>query len=217
MVVMGFAAAALTGIWHERRGTPLNRTVQAPHWPSPQPYLVPIRPSSSRSAVRSGVSGSQWTVCRLPLISSSIGFAIILRSACGIPQAGSPSATSYHRGISGTNRRNRRTRLPSVATVLCSSESSRNAIFAMSGPPWKSPTATRSGVHVSPTPIWLSLSSSLWGEISASNAGRGFNLCNHPNFGLPNTLITSSTLGVSNDLAGQEPSRFMPCALRFEF
>jgi len=129
MVVMGFAAAALTGIWHERRGAPPNRTVQAPHWPSPQPYLVPIRPSSSRSAVRSGVSGSQWTVCRLPLISSSIGFAIIRPSSCGIPQA-SPSATSYHRGMSRKNRRNRRTRLRSVITQLRSSESTRNGFFA---------------------------------------------------------------------------------------
>ena len=44
-----------------------------------------------------------------------------------------------------------------------------------------------------------------------------FNLFNHPNFGPPNTLTTSSTFGVINSLAGQEPSRVMQFALRFEF
>jgi hypothetical protein len=55
-----------------------------------------------------------------------------------------------------------------------------------------------------------------------------FNLFNHPNFGPPNTLITSSTFGVITSreaaetanpalLAGQEPSRVMQFALRFEF
>src|SRR6266700_7775762 len=77
MVVMGFDATALTGIWHERRGAPPIRTVHAPHCPSPQPYLLPVRPSSSRKTFNRGVSGAYLTGYRLSLTSSSIGFAMI--------------------------------------------------------------------------------------------------------------------------------------------
>src|ERR1700675_2236138 len=38
--------------------------------------------------------------------------------SCEILQAASPSATSYHRGISRKNRRNRRNQVPSTAAVL---------------------------------------------------------------------------------------------------
>jgi hypothetical protein len=44
-----------------------------------------------------------------------------------------------------------------------------------------------------------------------------FNAFNHPNFGLPDTGITSSTFGVITSLAGQEPARVMQFALRFDF
>src|SRR5947208_16853227 len=67
MVVMDFAAAALTGIWHERRGAPPISTVQAPHAPSPQPYLAPVRPSSSRSTISRLRSGCGSTSCDRPL------------------------------------------------------------------------------------------------------------------------------------------------------
>jgi len=39
-----------TGAMHERVATPSTCTVQAPHWAMPQPYLVPVRPISLRSA-----------------------------------------------------------------------------------------------------------------------------------------------------------------------
>src|SRR6266849_5462321 len=77
IVVIGLPAAALTAIWHDLRGTPPISTVQAPHWPSPQPYLLPVRPSSSRSTYNSGVSGSYRTGYFLPLTSISIKFAMI--------------------------------------------------------------------------------------------------------------------------------------------
>lgn len=47
---------------HERTGWPPRCTVQAPHWPMPQPYLVPCRFNSSRMTHRSGVSGGTSTV-----------------------------------------------------------------------------------------------------------------------------------------------------------
>ena len=36
-------------------------TRHAPHWPTPQPYLVPVNPSRSRSAHRSGMSAGAAT------------------------------------------------------------------------------------------------------------------------------------------------------------
>jgi hypothetical protein len=38
--------------------TPSMCTVQAPHWAMPQPNLVPVKPSVSRSTHSNGVSGS---------------------------------------------------------------------------------------------------------------------------------------------------------------
>lgn len=44
-----------------------------------------------------------------------------------------------------------------------------------------------------------------------------YNTFNHPNFGIPDTGVTSGRLGVISGLAGQEPSRVMQFALRFDF
>src|SRR6185437_13754752 len=52
---------AAIGTWQDRVGTPPRCTVQAPHWPMPQPYLVPMSPIVSRSTQSSGVSGSTST------------------------------------------------------------------------------------------------------------------------------------------------------------
>ena len=67
MVTIFLPAAAVTGVTHERTGWPSMCTVQAPHWAIPQPYLVPVRSSESRSTHNSGVSGSTSTCCALPL------------------------------------------------------------------------------------------------------------------------------------------------------
>ena len=67
MVVICLPATALSGSEHERVGTPSTCTVQAPHWAIPQPYLVPIRPITSRSTHSSGVSGSTSTSCESPI------------------------------------------------------------------------------------------------------------------------------------------------------
>src|SRR6185436_11016313 len=68
MVVMRLPTAALTGITHERVAAPLMWTVQAPHCAMPQPYLVPVRPTCSRSTHSNGVLGSTLTSCVFPLI-----------------------------------------------------------------------------------------------------------------------------------------------------
>src|ERR1700752_4799528 len=76
MVMMDFPAASLTESWHERRGVPFRSMVQAPHCPSPQPYFVPVRPSSSRSAKSKVVSGSESNSRLFPFICAWIGPAI---------------------------------------------------------------------------------------------------------------------------------------------
>src|SRR5947208_9899482 len=68
MVVICLPSAALTGSEHERVATPLMCTVQAPHCAMPQPYLVPVIPSESRSTQSKGVSGSTSTLWVWPLI-----------------------------------------------------------------------------------------------------------------------------------------------------
>ena len=63
------AVTALTGSMQERVATPSICTVQAPHWATPQPYLVPVSPSCSRMTQSSGVvpSTSTSTLCPLTL------------------------------------------------------------------------------------------------------------------------------------------------------
>src|SRR6266478_3871903 len=81
MVMMDFPVASLTESWHERRGMPFRSMVQAPHWPSPQPYFVPVRPSSSRRAKSRFVSGPETKIRLFPLICVWMGPAIAPRSA----------------------------------------------------------------------------------------------------------------------------------------
>src|SRR5262245_42235593 len=58
---------------HERCTAPFTCTEHAPHWATPQPYLVPVRPTCSRITHKSGVSGSACTSSTLPLM---LSFAI---------------------------------------------------------------------------------------------------------------------------------------------
>src|SRR5689334_4985972 len=66
MVVISAPCSEETGSWQERTAAPLSCTVHAPHWPTPQPYLVPLRSSTSRSTQRRGMSDGASTVVGLP-------------------------------------------------------------------------------------------------------------------------------------------------------
>ena len=68
MVVICLPSAAETGITQERAASPSTCTVQAPHTATPQPYLVPVRPTCSRITHSSGVLGLTLTSSDLPLI-----------------------------------------------------------------------------------------------------------------------------------------------------
>ena len=62
MVVTLLFPTAEMGVEQARTGWPSTCTVQAPQSAMPQPYLVPVRPNSSRSAHSSGVSSGTLTV-----------------------------------------------------------------------------------------------------------------------------------------------------------
>src|ERR1700745_3631402 len=55
------------GVTQERVAAPLICTVHAPQSAIPQPNLVPVMPSTSRSTHKSGVSPSTSTTCVVPL------------------------------------------------------------------------------------------------------------------------------------------------------
>src|SRR5579864_3382733 len=62
-----FPTAALTWVLHDRTAEPSSSTVHAPHWPSPQPYLVPVSSRRSRKTFSRVSSGATSTVCSFPL------------------------------------------------------------------------------------------------------------------------------------------------------
>lgn len=72
-----------TGTEQDRTTLPSTCTLQAPHAEIPQPNLVPVRPSSSRSAQSKGVSGSPANVTLFPFTCAAI--AIALFSSLSIP------------------------------------------------------------------------------------------------------------------------------------
>src|SRR5262245_393087 len=55
-----------TGVVQDLTACPLTCTVHAPHTAMPPPYLVPVRPNSSRTTHISGVSGSLLEVAGFP-------------------------------------------------------------------------------------------------------------------------------------------------------
>src|ERR1035438_4686915 len=57
---------------------PSRSTVQAPHWPSPHPYLAPVSERWSRSTVSKGISGSASMGRRVPFTVSWVTVGIRL-------------------------------------------------------------------------------------------------------------------------------------------
>jgi len=66
VVIFCPGCTADTGSAQLRIGTPSRCTVQAPHCATPQPYLVPVSPSCSRSTHSSGVAPSTSTLTTSP-------------------------------------------------------------------------------------------------------------------------------------------------------
>src|SRR5215469_16666898 len=71
MVVIFLSATVPTRVMHERCAFPSINTVQAPHCPSPQPYLLPVRSRSSRRTLSRLLSASTSIFRAAPLTFNS--------------------------------------------------------------------------------------------------------------------------------------------------
>src|SRR5689334_23305933 len=67
IVVTERPETSLTAVMQARVAAPSTCTVHAPHSATPQPYLVPLSPSSSRKYQSSGIDGSPSNDCSWPL------------------------------------------------------------------------------------------------------------------------------------------------------
>jgi hypothetical protein len=74
------------------------------------------------------------------------------------------------------------------------------------------------GPHFSNTDVSVSKLFPLWNErYTLKFVAEAYNVFNHTNFGMPNPVLTSGSFGVISGQVGQEPSRVMQFALRFDF
>src|SRR5476651_1881513 len=89
VTILSFALTSPTRIEQDRITSPLMCTEQAPHWATPQPYFVPVRPTCSRITHKSGVSGSTCTLCTRPLM---LSLAMSVLSRLELTQEGSNSS-----------------------------------------------------------------------------------------------------------------------------
>ena len=71
MVVISRPSTRAASERHDFTRLPSIRTVQAPHWPRPQPFFEPVRCKCSRNASRSVVRGSSVSRCSVPLTRST--------------------------------------------------------------------------------------------------------------------------------------------------
>src|SRR5687768_15569320 len=69
-----------TGVEHERIARPARCTVHAPHWPMPQPNLVPFRLRTSLNTHSRGMSPGTSTVVAFPFTVRVNGIALTLRN-----------------------------------------------------------------------------------------------------------------------------------------
>ena len=84
MVVTCAPSFITARVRHELIRLPSTRTVQAPHWPWSQPFLVPVRSRCRRSRSSSVVHGATVSLCSTPLTCSVIAIlaGVGNRSAC---------------------------------------------------------------------------------------------------------------------------------------
>ena len=81
MVVIARPSTWAASVRQASTRSPSTCTVQAPHWPWSQPFLVPVRPRCSRRASSSVTRGSTASSCAVPLTSrSSVWFVIAVWS-----------------------------------------------------------------------------------------------------------------------------------------
>jgi len=131
MVVICAPSFITASVRHELIRRPSTRTVQAPHWPWSQPFLVPVRPRWMRSASSSVVHGARVSLFATPLTWSVIvilagaeNFSPCLRAAddlaigfkCNGADGDGPPMGLRLRPLS--RQRNDGRRVPSMFTAL---------------------------------------------------------------------------------------------------
>src|SRR5690349_24668124 len=80
-----------TWVWHEKARLPSIWTMQAPHRPVPQPNLVPVSLSPSRSTHSRGVCDGASVDAGLPL---TVNWVVIMPSRLvSVGRAGAPPGT----------------------------------------------------------------------------------------------------------------------------
>src|SRR5213593_1249677 len=89
IVVTALPCTADEGMRQENMRSPSMCTMQAPHWPAPQPNLVPVSFSSSRSTHRRRVLSGALTLTGLPLTLKLIAISTPCAGVRGGPGAGS--------------------------------------------------------------------------------------------------------------------------------
>src|SRR5687768_2664334 len=77
--MIGALPTADIGVEHDRTALPRMCTVQAPHWPMPQPNLVPFRLRTFRRTHSRGMSPGTSTVVAFPFTVKVNGIALTLR------------------------------------------------------------------------------------------------------------------------------------------
>src|SRR4030081_3241609 len=77
VTIRSLALTLPPGIEHDRRTSPLICTEHAPHCATPQPYLVPVRPTCSRMTHSRGVSAS---ACTSNVFALTLSFAMSVLS-----------------------------------------------------------------------------------------------------------------------------------------
>src|SRR5687768_11964953 len=80
IVMIGALPTADIGVEHDRTALPRMCTVHAPHWPMPQPNLVPFRLRTSLNTHSRGMSPGTSTVVAFPFTVKVNGIALTLRN-----------------------------------------------------------------------------------------------------------------------------------------
>src|SRR5204862_1675514 len=89
MVTTSRPCSTAAGVTHARAARPSMCTGPGPHWAMPQPYLVPVISTCSRSTKSSGMSSSAATVRAAPLI-RRLAIGSSRRSGDRAPDLGEP-------------------------------------------------------------------------------------------------------------------------------
>ena len=113
MVVISRPSMSAASERHAFTRLPSISTVQAPHWPRPQPFFEPVRCRCSRRASSSVVRGSSASRCSVPLTRSSTSSGAGVAPA---PCATASGLVSWQQVSSGQNAAGHRGELQQLAS-----------------------------------------------------------------------------------------------------